>query len=60
MTTNLKTAEYNCRKLITDPEAIRIAREREAGPNILSGKDRVYALYKMLGMDVEYDEIFAD
>lgn len=55
-----KIAEYNCRKRITDPEEIRLARERERDPNILSGKDRIYALYKMMEMEIEYDEIFAD
>ena len=53
-------AQYNCRKWITDPEEIRLAREREQDPNILSGKDRIYAFYKMMGMEIDYDEIFAD
>ena len=60
MTTNSKTIEYKCRKRITDPDAIRLAREREADPNVLSGKDLMYSLYKSLGIDVDYDEIFAD
>lgn len=60
MDSNLKTAEYNCRKWITDPEEIRLAREREANPNVLSGKDKLYALYQMLGMEVDYDDIFAE
>lgn len=55
-----KIAEYGGRKRITDPEAIRLARERERDPNILSGKDRVYVLYQMMGMEIGYDEIFAE
>ncbi|WP_407393356.1 hypothetical protein [Methanobrevibacter sp.] len=60
MDTNSKTAVYNCRKRITDPEAIRIARELENDPNTLTAKELMYALYKTLGMDVEYDGIFAE
>jgi hypothetical protein len=55
-----KTAKYNCRKRITDPEPIRIARELENDPNTLTAKELMYALYKSLGMDVDYDEIFAE
>ena len=60
MDNNSNTIQYSCKKLITDPEEIRLAREREADPNILSGKDRIYAFYQMMGMEVKYDEIFAD
>ena len=60
MENNSKTIEFRCRKRITDPEAIRLAREREADPNVLSGKDLMYSMYRSLGMDVDYDEIFAD
>ena len=52
--------EFVCRRKITDPEAIRLAREYEWNPATLSAKDTVYAFYKMMGYDVEYDEIFAD
>lgn len=58
--TNSKIAQYNCRKWVTDPEEIRLAREREQNPNVLSGKDRIYAFYQMMGMEIDYDEIFAD
>ena len=60
MNINSKTSTYNCRKLITDPEAIRIARELENDPNTLSAKELMYSLYKALGMDVDYDGIFAE
>ena len=60
MDINSKTATYKCRKRITDPEAIRIARELENDPNTLTAKELMYALYQTLGMDVEYDEIFAE
>ncbi|MBQ9160432.1 MAG: hypothetical protein IJ122_03800 [Methanobrevibacter sp.] len=60
MDDNSETIQYGCKKWITDPEEIRLAREREADPNILSGKDRIYAFYQMMGMEVNYDEIFAD
>ena len=54
------TAEYTALPRITDPEIIRIARERERNPTLLSGKDRVYALYQMMGMEITYDEIFPE
>ena len=57
---NIQVAEYNSIKRITDPEFFRLARERERDPNILSGRDMVYAFYQMMGMTIEYDEIFAD
>ena len=56
---NIQIAEYGGRRIITDPEFYRIAAEMERDPNVLSGRDGVYALYKMMGMDIEYDEIFA-
>ena len=60
MDVDLKTASYHCRRCVNDPEEIRLAREREADPNILSGKDKVFALYQLMGMEIDYDEIFAD
>lgn len=56
---NNRTIGFNCRKWITDPEAIRLARERENDPTILSGRDKIYAFYMMMGMEIEYDEIFS-
>ena len=60
MDSNSQIAQYDCRKWVTDPEEIRLAREREANPNILSGKDRIFAFYKMMGMEIDYDDIFSD
>ena len=56
---NIQVAEYCCRKRITDPEFYRIMREQERDPNILSGIDIIYALYKMMGMEVTYEELDA-
>ena len=55
-----KTAIFGSRKRITDPEAIRIARELENDPNVPSAKELMYAFYQAIGMDVDYDSIFAD
>ncbi|WP_298521296.1 hypothetical protein [uncultured Methanobrevibacter sp.] len=60
MTNKLNTAEYGCRKRITNPEVIKFAKEFEKCPYTPSGKDIMYAFYQSIGMDVEYDEIFAD
>lgn len=57
---NNSLAQYNCLKRIYDPEEFRKADERNANPNILTGKDAVYALYQLMGMEIEYDAIFED
>lgn len=59
MDNNTNTAEYHCKKL-PSLEEIELARKRQEDPNVLSGKDKVYAWYKMMGMEIDYDEIFAD
>ena len=59
MENNLNIAEYECMRRPT-PEEIELARKRVADPNILTGKDKLYAFYKSIGYDVDYDEIFAD
>ena len=59
MSINLNTAEYHCKRRPTHEE-IELARKRVADPNILTGKDKLYAMYKMIGMDVDYDGIFED
>lgn len=51
---------FSCLRKVSDPEVIRIAREYENNPATLSGKEGVYSFFKMMGMDVEYDEIFQD
>lgn len=55
---NKDNVEYNCRKRITDPLELKKIEERINNPYILTGKDRAYAFFQMMGMDVEYDEIF--
>lgn len=58
---NTQVSEYGClKKDIINAETIRLARERERDPNILSGKDRVYVLYQMVGMEIDYDDIFPE
>ncbi|MBQ6098319.1 MAG: hypothetical protein IJL02_00465 [Methanobrevibacter sp.] len=57
---NNMQAEYNCLKKIYDPEVFRKSDERNANPNILSGKDAVFALYQLMGMEIDYDEIFPE
>lgn len=52
-------AEYNCLKKVNDPEEIKKAKERISNPNMLTGKDAVFALYQLIGMEVDHDEIFA-
>ena len=56
---NIQIAEYGGRRIITDPEFYRIAAEMERDPNVLSGIDRIYALYQMMGMDATYEELEA-
>ena len=51
------TAIYNCKKRITDPEEIKKIRDGAKDPNRLHGKDAVYALYQMMGMEIDYDTI---
>lgn len=60
MDTNSKKVTYCGRKRITDPEVIKFAREFENNPFTPTGRDIMYNFYKRMGMDVEYDEIFAD
>lgn len=47
-------------KKIDDPEILKKIDERNADSNILTGNVAVFALYKLMGMKIEYDEIFAD
>lgn len=55
-----KLAEYSCKKRITDPQIIKEAQERMDNPNIITGKEGIYYLFEMMGMHIEWDEIFAD
>jgi hypothetical protein len=55
-----KKAQYNCRKRITNPETLEFLREFESNPYTPTGKELMYRFYQSIGMDVDYDEIFAD
>ena len=55
-----KIAEYSCKKRITDPEIFKEAQERMDDSNIITGKEGVYCLFEMMGIPIEWDEIFAD
>lgn len=57
---NLKTAEFECLKRISCPDAIRLAREFEKCPFTPTAKEILYNYYQSIGVDVDYDEIFAD
>ena len=59
MENNLQIAEYNCMRRPT-PEEIEVARQRVVDPNILFGDEKLYFIFKMLGMDVEYEDIVND
>ena len=56
---DLNIVEYECMRRPTHEE-IELARKRVADPNIVTGKDKLYAFYKSIGYDVNYDEIFSD
>ena len=51
-------AEFSSFKRISNPEVFKIARERKRDPNILSGKDMVYSFYRLMGMEIYYEDIF--
>ena len=53
-------AEYSCKKRITNPETFKRAQERMDDPNIITGKEGVYYLFKMMKIPIEWDEIFAE
>ncbi|MBQ6629647.1 MAG: hypothetical protein IJH65_12645 [Methanobrevibacter sp.] len=58
MTTEV--VEYSCKKRITDPEIFKKAKERMDNPNIITGKKGVYYLFEMMGIPIEWDEIFSE
>ncbi len=55
-----KIAEYSCKKRITDPQAFKNAQERMDNPNIITGKEGVYYLFNMMGIPIEWDDIFTE
>ena len=60
MDTNLKTAEYTSLKRITHPDAIKLAREFEKCPFTPTAKEILYNYYQSIGVEIDYNEIFAD
>ena len=52
-----KSIEYACKKRINDLEEIdKIVNDfKETFP--MQGKDAVYALYHMMGMEIDYEDI---
>lgn len=55
-----KIAEYSCKKRITDPEVFKKAQERMDDPNVITGKEGVYYLFEMMGIPIEWDDIFTE
>ena len=60
MDANLKTAEYISLKRITGHDAIKLAREFEKCPFTPTAKEILYNYYQSIGVDIDYNEIFAD
>lgn len=60
MDSDLKTAEFSCLKRISSPDAIRLAREYEKCPFTPTAKEILYNYYQSIGVEIEFDEIFAD
>lgn len=60
MENNRNTAEYTSFNKITDPETLKILKRFANDPLMPSGKDLMYDLYQRMGIDVDYDEIFAE
>lgn len=58
--TNLKTAEYISLKRITGHDAIKLARKFEKCPFTPTAKEILYNYYQSIGVDIDYNEIFAD
>ena len=50
------SVEYGCMKKITDPELIRKIRLLDSNPKIKNRKDRFFAFYDILGIDIEWDD----
>lgn len=49
--------EYNCRKKIGNINEIEKILEEFNDPTTLHGKEAVQALYHMMGMEIDYDDI---
>ena len=49
--------QYACKKKDITIEELDKIREQAKNPNRLHGKDAVYALYQMMGMEIDYNDI---
>ena len=60
MDTNLNTnvAYYNSARKITSYEELQECRKRLADPHLIYGKDAIYTFFHLMGMKIDYDEIF--
>lgn len=56
----VKMAKYQCKKRITDPEVFKRAANRMDDHTIITGKEGVYYLFKMMGIPIEWDDIFTE
>ncbi|WP_407381771.1 hypothetical protein [Methanobrevibacter sp.] len=57
---NSQTAVYKSIKGKTEPEVLELARFLEECPYAPTENDMMYNFYVSIGMDVDYDEVFAD
>lgn len=57
MTKKLNTdcVEYICRKMTHDPEDVRRAKMRNEDPNILTGEEGIFALFRIMSIPLEED-----
>ena len=55
-----KFAKYRCKKRITDPKVFKKATERMNDPDIVTGKEGVYHLFKLMGIPIKWNDIFSD
>lgn len=60
MDDNLKTAEYACLKRISGPDAIRLTMEFEKCPFTPTAKEILYSYYQSIGVEIDYNDIFAE
>ncbi|MDO5859813.1 hypothetical protein [Methanobrevibacter sp.] len=51
-------AEYTAYRKYFSPEEWRVLRKWELDPHMPSGKDMMYNFLRLIGEDIEYDEVF--
>lgn len=54
---NEKIIEYGCKRKDMTLEDFDKIRKQAKDPNMLHGKDAVYALYQIMGMEIDYNDI---